>query len=88
MRQLAPRRAHLGDHSPNPCPDQQSRPVAVPEHQIGISGGLELSVIAELVHHRVGRSLHFEIRQHFPSIMQWVDVDAVFVLAPTLEAKN
>jgi hypothetical protein len=36
----------------------------VSEHQIGVFGGLELGMLAELVHHLVSGAEDFEIGQH------------------------
>jgi hypothetical protein len=55
---------HLGDRPPDSCPDEQTRPVAVSEHEIGISSGLELGVVAKFVPHGGSGTENIEIRQH------------------------
>jgi hypothetical protein len=62
----------LGDRAPNARPDQQPRPVAVPEHQIGVSCCLQLGVFAERLHHRVRSALDIEFGQGRTSRFCWI----------------
>jgi hypothetical protein len=64
MRQSCRYRTHLGDFPPDLRPDQQPCPIALPEHQIGVSRRLEFGLIAKFVHHGVCCTKDIEIRQH------------------------
>jgi hypothetical protein len=67
MRQPFLSGMHFGDRAPDPRPNQQTRPVALPEHQIGVSRGLDFRVLAELVHQRGCGAPNFVIGQHYCS---------------------
>src|SRR5689334_14732549 len=86
------RRALLGDRAPDARPHQKPGPVAVPEHQIGISGRLELGMVAELMHHRVSGPQDFEIGQHIFSTVHSIGcrvLEAAFSgLRPNPKSEN